>query len=86
MTPLVNTLKRRMAETFLAVYAENYAIDRARLEFYCAQRAFEELVLRAEGHTPQMGQVGGWDFDTLVSTVYKQTGIELQPGSSRSMK
>jgi|TARA_B100000315_G_scaffold257046_1_gene304588 aminoglycoside phosphotransferase (APT) family kinase protein len=78
IVPLVNRLKRGMADRFLRFYQRRFSIDRDKLDFYCAQRAFEELVLRGEGHTPDMGRVGGWDFGMLGAVVEQQTGLCLR--------
>ena len=77
IVPVVKLLKRKMAERFLRFYLRHFPIDLAKLDFYCAQRAFEELVLREEGHTPDMGEMGGWDFGMLDALVEQRTGLHL---------
>jgi aminoglycoside phosphotransferase len=72
--PLVTALKTNMADRFLAQAGRHCRIDREKFHYYCAQRALEELILRGEDLAPEMGRVGGWNFEMLSLIVHEQTG------------
>jgi aminoglycoside phosphotransferase (APT) family kinase protein len=75
--PTVNAMKRKMATSFLKHAARDFSMDHEKLRFFVAERAFEELVLRGEGFTPEMGEMGGWNFDMLNAVVREHTGCAL---------
>ncbi len=77
IVPVINTLKRGMAERFLDHYARDIHIDQNKLGYFRALRACEELVLAHEGFAPHMGEVGGWNMDLLDTVLMEQTGISL---------
>ncbi len=77
ITPAVTAMTHRMASSFLEHAARHVSIDQEKLTFFVAERAFEELVLRGEGFTPEMGQVGGWNFDMLNAIVREHTDCVL---------
>ena len=77
VVPLVSALKKNMADRFLVHAGSHCRIDREKFGYYCAQRAFEELILRGEELAPEMGRVGGWNFDMLISVLHDQTGQKL---------
>jgi aminoglycoside phosphotransferase (APT) family kinase protein len=74
---VVNAMKKKMASRFLDHAGRHFSIDQEKLTFFVAQRAFEELVMREQGFTPEMGQVGGWNFDMLNTVVRQHTDCSL---------